>query len=71
MQGVLAALRKRWLAAGRDEPTQSEADVLRGLGLARWERVSYQVGASGRVRVVHQGATPDPVRLLARPASRH
>ena len=70
LRAGLDALRRHWTRAGLQAPAAAEADVLRGLGLARSERVSYEVCASGRVKAVHQSATPDASRLRAAPSWR-
>ncbi|NDZ16347.1 hypothetical protein C7T35_25360 [Variovorax sp. WS11] len=46
------------------------ADVLRGVGLRRSERVYFQACASGRVRVVHEPVLPDAASLGIRPVQR-
>ena len=46
------------------------ADVLRGAGLRRSERVYFQACASGRVRVVHEAVLPDAARLGICPVQR-
>ncbi len=70
LQSGWAALRRRWTGARHEVPAppeaEGEAEVLRGLGLARSEHVSFEVGASGRVKAVRHLATPDPSQLLAK-----
>lgn len=46
------------------------ADVLRGVGLCRSERVYFQACVSGRVRVVHEAVLPDAARLGICPVQR-
>lgn len=70
LRAGLDALRRHGPGAGLQAPVSGEADVLRGLGLARSERVSYEVGASGRVRAVHRSPTPEASRLRAAPSWR-
>ncbi|WP_077002591.1 hypothetical protein [Variovorax sp. KK3] len=68
LQSGWAALRRRLKGARHEVPAppEAEAEVLRGVGLARSEHVSYEVGASGRVKAVRHLATPDPSELQAR-----
>lgn len=66
--GVLQPGRPTPAASG--EAGQGAADVLRGVGLCRSERVYFQACASGRVRVVREPALPDAATMGMRPIQR-